>query len=140
MDIDSFVAVMVRNRKWVEGATKKQNWNRYRASDFDTKTFKCEWDLDGVIHMLEVCSDYPRFALVTIRMKMSELSTSDEVAGDVTPDGLSIDCVIGIFAIHGHSRVKAHPHLFGWQRLDWKECPILFHQTDAANHQSIVNN
>ncbi len=90
--------------------------------------------------MLEVCSDYPRFALVTLRKMLSELGASDEVVGEVTPGGLSIDYVIGILAIQGHSRVRAHPHLFGWQRLDWKECPILFHQTDAANHQSIVNN
>ncbi len=90
--------------------------------------------------MLEICSDYPRFALVTVRMKVGKLSASDEAAGDIMSDGKWIDYVVGILAIQGHLRVKAHPHLFGWQRLDWRECPILFHQTNAANHQSIVAN
>ena len=140
MDIDSFVDFMIRQNKWIDETSRSQNKNRYRAKDFNTEDFTCNWDIKGIIHMLEVCSDYPRFALVTVRMKVSELSASDKVAGDVTPDGLWIDHVIGILAIQGHSRVKAHPHLFGWQHLDWKECPILFHQTDAANHQSIVSN
>ncbi len=133
MDIDSFVAVMVRNRKWVEGATKKQNWNRYRASDFDTKTFKCEWDLDGVIHMLEVCSDYPRFALLTIRQRVVDGSKSgfDKLA-DLPPEYKWIDAIVGILATQGHSSVRAHPHMFGWKRLHWRECHILFHQPDAA--------
>ncbi len=140
MDIDSYIDFMIRQNTWIEDTSRFQNKNRYRAEDFSTEDFTCNWDIEGIIHMLEVSSDYQRFALVTVRMKMSELSASDEVAGEVTSDGIWIDQVIGIFAIQGHSRVKAHPHLFGWQRLDWRECPILFHQTDAANHQSIVTN
>ncbi len=104
---------MIQRNKWIEGGTKRQNEERYRADDVDTDDFTCEWDIKGILHMLEVCSDYQRFALVTIRQKMSELSPSDEAAGDITPDGLSIDYVIVILAIQGRSRVKAHPHLFG---------------------------
>ena len=64
MDINSFVEMMIHRHKYIEGGTKNQNWDRYRASDFSTKEFKCEWNLEGVLHMLEACLDYPRFALL----------------------------------------------------------------------------
>ncbi len=34
MDINSFVTMMIRNHKWIEGVTENQNWNRHRAKDF----------------------------------------------------------------------------------------------------------
>ncbi len=112
---------------------------QYANDDIDPlstgREFTCEWDLQGVIHMLEVSSDYPRFALLTLRRKVDEISSSDELAGEISPDGQWIDVIIGILAIQGHSRVRAHPYLFGWKRLYWRECPILFHQSEAANHE-----
>ncbi len=68
------------------------------------------------------------------------MCASDQAAGEITADHQWIDYVVGILAVQGHSRVKAPAHLFGWQRINWKECPIRFHQTDAANHNSIINN
>ena len=65
---------------------------------------------------------------------------SDQAATSITADGKYIDFVVGILAVQGHSRAKAPAHLFGWRRINWKECPILFHQSDAANHNSIVSN
>ncbi len=67
------------------------------------------------------------------------MCASDQAAGEITADNQWIDYVVGILAVQGHSRVKAPAHLFGWRRINWKECPILFHQTDAANHTSIIN-
>ena len=61
--------------------------------------------------MLEVSSDYPRFALLTLRKRIDEISGSDELAGDISPDGQWIDVVICILAIQGHSRVRGHPFL-----------------------------
>ncbi len=71
---------------------------------------------------------------------MRKMCASDQAAGDVTAHNQYIDFVVGILAAQGHSRVKAPAHLFGWRRISWEECPILFHQTDAANHNSIINN
>ena len=67
MDINSFVDYMTRQNKWIDETSAYQNEFRYRASEFDTDERTCKWDIKGIIHMLEVCSDYPRFALVTIR-------------------------------------------------------------------------
>ena len=66
MDINSFVDYMTRQNKWIDETDAYQNKYRYRASVFDTDEYTCEWNIKGIIHMLEVCSDYPRFALVTI--------------------------------------------------------------------------
>ena len=68
------------------------------------------------------------------------MCASDQAAGDISADHKWIDYVVGMLAVQGHSRVKAPAQLFGWRRISWKECPILFHQTDAANHNSIINN
>ena len=54
MDINSFVDMMIRNHEYIGGGTRNQNWSRYRASGFSSKEFKCEWDLDDILHMLEV--------------------------------------------------------------------------------------
>ena len=138
MDIESFLEYMIKECKWIEGAPPRVNKTRFQASDFDTPEFECEWDVKGVCHMLEMCSNYPRFALMTLRKPRNEC-TSDEVAtGMVTSDGEHVDSVIAILAMQGHTRVKAHPHMFGWHRLDWREAPILFHQTDPSNHDSIM--
>jgi len=67
MDINSFVDYMTRQCKWIDETSAYQNAGRYRASEFDTDERTCKWDIKGIIHMLEVCSDYPRFALVTVR-------------------------------------------------------------------------
>ncbi len=88
--------------------------------------------------MLEICSDYPRFALLTLRKKLDELSSSDELA-EPSPDGQWIDVIVGMLAVQGHSRVRAHPYLFGRKRLYLRECPILLHQSEAANYESIVS-
>ena len=90
--------------------------------------------------MLGVCSDYPRFALLTIRQGVVDCSKSsfDKLA-DSPPEHKWIDVIVGILAIQGRSSIRAHPHMFGWKRLRWHECPILFHQTDASNHESIIN-
>ena len=88
MDINSFVDMMIKRNKWIEGGTKRQNEERYRASDFSTEEFICEWDIKGIIHMLEVCSDYPRFALLTLRKRIDEISGSDELAVADTPVAL----------------------------------------------------
>ncbi len=68
------------------------------------------------------------------------MCAADRSTTSLTADGLYIDFVVGILAVQGHSRVKAPAHLFGWRRVNWKECPILFHQSPAANHDSIVRN
>ena len=129
---------MIQECKWIEDAPWWKNKKRFRASDFSTPEFECQWDIKGVCHMLEMCSNYPRFALMTLRKPRDEC-TSDEVAtGMLTSDGEYVDFVIAILAMQGHTLVKAHPHLFGWHRLDWRECPMLFHQTDASNHNSIM--
>ncbi len=88
--------------------------------------------------MLEMCTNYPRFALMTLRAPRNQC-TSDEVArGMLISDEEHVDFVIAILAMQGHTLVKAHPHLFGWHRLDWRECPMLFHQTMPSNHRSIM--
>ena len=108
-----FVATVAENHKRIEGGTKNQNWNRYRSSDFG-----CEWDLDGVIVMLEICSDYPRFALLTIRQRVVDGSKSsfDKLA-ELPLQYKWIDVIVAILAIQGHSSIREHPHLFGWKRV-----------------------
>ena len=82
--------------------------------------------------MLEHCSDYPRFAILTIRQKVDKKGGSDESAEEY------IDVIIGILASQGHSSIKVHPHMFGWIRFHWNECPVLFRQTNASNHDRIL--
>ncbi len=90
--------------------------------------------------MLEVCSDYPRFELLTIRQRVDDGNKSgfDKLA-ELPPDQKWIDAIVAILAIQGQSSVRAHPHMFGWKRFYWRECPILFHQSEATNHESIIN-
>ena len=64
MDINSFVDMMIRNHKYIGGGTGNQNWSRYRASDFSTKEFKCEWNLDGILHMFGGLLRLPAFRIV----------------------------------------------------------------------------
>ncbi len=90
--------------------------------------------------MLATCSDHPRFSLMKVRKELRRMCAADRSTTSLTADGLYIDFVVGILAVQGHSRAKAPAHLFGWRRINWKECPILFHQSDAANHDSIVRN
>ncbi len=111
MDINYCVATVTENHKRIEGGTENQNWNRYRSSDFG-----CEWDLDGVIVMLEICSGYPRFALLTIRQRVVDGSKSsfDKLA-ELPLQYKWIDVIVAILAIQGHSSIREHPHLFGWK-------------------------
>jgi hypothetical protein len=131
MNIGSFLEYMIQECKWIEDAPWWENKNRFRASDFSTPEFECQWDINGVCHMLEMCSNYPRFALMTLRKPRCECASDEVARGMLTSDGQHVDFVIAILAMQGHTLVKAHPHLFGWHRLDWRECPMLFHQTDA---------
>ena len=137
MDIGSFMEYMIEACQWIEGGPEWKNDRRYRSEDFNTSDFTCEWDMQGILHMLEMCSNYPRFALMTLRTPRKECTSDEAARGMLTSDGESVDFVIGILAIQGHTLVKAHPHLFGWHRLDWRECPMLFHQTMPSNHSSI---
>ena len=84
--------------------------------------------------MLTICSDYPRFALVTVREKVK----SDSGESAAAQECQMIDVIVAILAIQGHSSIRAHPHMFGRKRLHWRECPILFHQSDASNHEGII--
>ena len=85
--------------------------------------------------MLTIRADYPRYALVTVQQKSLQ-SGSDELAAG--QECQMIDVIIAILAIQGHSSIRAHPHMFGWKRLHWRECPILFHQSNASNHEGII--
>ncbi len=140
MEIGSFVDFMTKKCKWDENANAYQNEGRYRAEQFQTETYACKWDMKGIIHMLAMCSNHQRFSLMMLRKELRKMCAADQSTTSLTADGKYIDFVVGILAIQGHSRVKAPAHLFGWRRIDWRECPILFHQSDAANHNSIVNN
>ena len=137
-NIGSFMEFMVRACKWIEGAPRWKNGGRFRAKDFSTPDIDCQWDIKGICHMLEMCSDYPRFALMTLRRPTYECASDEVARGMLTFDGEHVDFVIAILAMQGHTLVKAHPHLFGWHRLDWRECPMLFHRTDSSNHNSIM--
>ena len=67
MDIGSFVNYMTKQCAWVDETSDYQNRGRYRAREFDTEGYACQWDMEGIIHMLGVCSNYQRFSLMMAR-------------------------------------------------------------------------
>ena len=79
MDIESFIDYMIDACRWIRGGSDWRNKKRFKSRDFDTENFTCEWDMKGSLHMLEMCSDYPRFALITLRRPRVNC-TSDEAA------------------------------------------------------------
>ena len=107
MDIGSFMEYVIEACQWIEGGSQWNNSRRFRSQDFNTTDFACEWDMEGILHMLEMCSNYPRFALITLRTPRKDCTSDEAARGMLTSDGKSVDFVIGILAIQGHSRVKA---------------------------------
>ncbi len=140
MPIDNFIDWMKAKCKRDDNASDARNEGRYHAEDFSTQDYTCRWNEEGVIHMLATCSNHPRFSLMKVRKELHRMCAADRSSTSLTADGKCIDFVIGIIAVQGHSRVRAPAHMFGWRRVSWKDCPILFHQSPAANHDSIVTN
>ncbi len=116
MDISTFVDMMIRECKWNPHRSNWDNWHRYKLHEYGYT-----WDVDGVCAMLAHCSDYPRFALMTVRHKTTHRKEGASGSDEPAEEHHYIDIVIGSFAIQGHSTIKAHPHMFGWTRLHWQE-------------------
>ncbi len=67
MDMGSFVDFMTRKCKWDDHTNAYQNEGRYRAEQFDTDDYACQWDMKGIVHMLGRCSNHQRFSLMKVR-------------------------------------------------------------------------